>query len=210
MTTKELSQLSALHYLVDKHGKEEAFGKINKKLQKTNSDYKLEKLKRGVAVFRDKEGNSVMNLKGTDIRNHKDIISDIKLGLGLSKYDKQFQTRGKQIDNYLNTEQKGSVILTGHSLGSSIITQHLAKSPSALAKIKSAELFNTGYTIPFHNSLSPSIEKEHRKNLKKKITHHHIKGDILSHQLNEKAIGSVEVYDTDKGNKHSLSQFSEL
>jgi len=169
MTTKELSQLSALHYLVDKHGKQEAFGKINKKLEKSNSDYKLEKLKRGIAVFKDKEGNAVMNLKGTDIKNHKDIMSDIKLGLGLSKYDKQFQSRAKQIDNYLNNQQKGSVILTGHSLGSSIITQHLAKSPSTLSKIKSAELFNTGYTMPFHNSLSPSIDKEHRKNLKKKI-----------------------------------------
>ena len=210
MSNKQLSQLSSYHYLVDKYGKEKAFDKINNKLKKENSDYKLEKLKRGVAIYRDKDGNSVMNLKGTDIRNYKDIISDIKLGLGLSKYDKQFQSRGKQIENYLNQEQNGDITLIGHSLGSSIITHHLAKNPSSLSKIKSAELFNTGYTIPFHNELITGIDKQHRKNMKKKITHHRIKGDILSNTLGNISVGNVEAYETDEGNKHSLSHFSSV
>ena len=210
MTTQQLSKLSSYHYLVDKHGKEKAFDKINNRLKKDNSDYKLEKLKRGVAVYRHKDGDSVMNLKGTDIKNYKDIMSDIKLGLGLSKYDKQFQSRGKQIDNYLDKEKSGSVVLTGHSLGSSIITQHLSKSPSSLSKIKSAQLFNTGYTIPFHSELTTGIDKQHRKNMKKKITHHRIKGDIISNTLGNVSVGNVETYETDEGNKHSLSHFSSV
>ena len=58
MSTKELAKLSQLHYLVDKHGKKKGAKKIEKKLEGTG--YELEKLKRGVAVYRHKDGSSVL------------------------------------------------------------------------------------------------------------------------------------------------------
>ena len=76
MPTETYSKLSQLHYHVDKHGKKKATKKINKALEGT--DYSLEKLKRGVAVYRHKDGSSLVNVKGTDITNKKDILSDIK------------------------------------------------------------------------------------------------------------------------------------
>ena len=83
MVTKDLAQLSQLHYKVDKYGKKKATKRINKKLEGT--DYKLESLKRGVAVYRHKDGTSVLNSKGTDITNSKDILSDIKVEFGVSE-----------------------------------------------------------------------------------------------------------------------------
>ena len=124
MVTKDLAKLSQLHYKVDKYGKKKATKRINKKLEGT--DYKLESLKRGVAIYRHKDGTSVLNSKGTDITNSKDILSDIKLGLGLAKHDQQFKNRTKQIKAHLKKEEPESVTLTGHSLGASTITHAMA------------------------------------------------------------------------------------
>ena len=81
MPISNYAELSQLHYHVDKHGKKKGAKKINKALE--GSDYSLEKLKRGVAVYRHKDGSSVLNVKGTDVTNKRDILSDIRLGLGL-------------------------------------------------------------------------------------------------------------------------------
>jgi predicted alpha/beta-fold hydrolase len=95
-----------------------------------------------------------VNVKGTDITNKKDILSDIKLGLGLSKHDKQFSSRRKQIKDHMKNEDPNSVTLVGHSLGGSIVTSAMAKSKSIRENVKSAEVFNTGYTKEFGKELS--------------------------------------------------------
>jgi len=95
MPISNYAELSQLHYHVDKHGKKKGAKKIDKALE--GSDYSLEKLKRGVAVYRHKDGSSVLNVKGTDVTNKRDILSDIRLGLGLSKHDKQFSSRKNKL-----------------------------------------------------------------------------------------------------------------
>ena len=210
MSVKELSKLSQLHYKVDKYGKNKATKKINQKLE--NSDYKLESLKRGVAVYRHKDGSSVLNSKGTDIKNSKDILSDIKLGLGMAKYDKQFQNRTKQIKQHMKNEKPSSVTLSGHSLGASTITHAMAKSKSVRDNVKKAEVFNTGHTKLFNNELSNGLTGDDKKVLKSKLTHHHVVGDVISTSLTDKGtIGKVKKYNKEGSllEKHSLENFTD-
>ena len=172
------------------------------------TDYQLEKLKRGIAIYRHKDGSSVLNVKGTDIKNKKDILSDIKLGLGLSKHDKQFKSRKSQIKEYMKKEPSKSVTLTGHSLGGSIVTHSMAKSKSIRDNVKNAEVFNTGYTKEFNKELSQGLNKEDKATLKKKLVHNHTEGDLISSALTGRGtIGRVKKIKTDSANpleKHSI------
>ena len=211
MPISNYAELSQLHYHVDKHGKKKGAKKIDKALE--GSDYSLEKLKRGVAVYRHKDGSSVLNVKGTDVTNKRDILSDIRLGLGLSKHDKQFSSRKKQIKDHLKKEDPKSVTLTGHSLGGSIATSAMAKSKSVRDNVRSAELFNTGYTKEFNKEINKGLSKDDKKLLKNKLTHHHTEGDVISTALtNRGTIGRVKKIKSDDVNplkKHSLSNWTD-
>ena len=211
MPISNYAELSQLHYHVDKHGKKKGAKKIDKALE--GSDYSLEKLKRGVAVYRHKDGSSVLNVKGTDVTNKRDILSDIRLGLGLSKHDKQFSSRKKQIKDHLKNEDANSVTLTGHSLGGSIATSAMVKSKSVRDNVKSAELFNTGYTKAFNSELSKGLSKDDKKVLKQKLTHHHTSDDVISTALTNKGtIGRVKKIETKDASplaKHSLKNWTD-
>ena len=211
MPISNYAELSQLHYHVDKHGKKKGAKKIDKALE--GSDYSLEKLKRGVAVYRHKDGSSVLNVKGTDITNKRDILSDIRLGLGLSKHDKQFSSRKKQIKDHLKKEDPNSTILIGHSLGASVVTSAMAKSKSVRDNVKSVELFNTGYTKAFNSELSKGLSKDDKKLLKNKLTHHHVESDVISTALTGRGtIGRVKKIKSDDVNplkKHSLTNWTD-
>jgi hypothetical protein len=210
MSVKDLAKLSQLHYHVDKHGKTKATKKINKALE--GSDYELHKLKRGIAIYKNKnDGSMVLNSKGTDIKNSKDIMSDIRLGLGLQKYDKQFQNRTKQIKQFMKTQPSGSVTLTGHSLGASTVTHAMAKSKSVRDNVNKADVFNTGHTKLFNKSLSEGLSSDDQKVLKDKLVHHHVVGDVVSTGLvNRGTIGKVKKHKADGSltEKHSLNNFT--
>lgn len=211
MSTNELAKLSQLHYLVDRHGKKKGAKKIEKKLEGTG--YELEKLKRGVAVYRNKDtGESVLNVKGTDVKNRRDILSDIRLGLGLSSHDKQFKSRTKQIKEHMKNEDPNSITLTGHSLGASIVTSAMAKSKSVRDNVKSAHNFNSGYTKEFNKEISQGLKKEDKKILKDKMTHHHIENDVISTALTGRGtIGRVKKYKSEDASplkKHSLENWT--
>ena len=211
MSTSELAKLSQLHYLVDKHGKNKGAKKISKKLEGTG--YELEKLKRGVAVYRNKDtGESVLGVKGTDVKNRRDILSDIRLGLGLSSHDKQFKSRTKQIKEHMKKESPNSTILLGHSLGASIVTSAMAKSKSVRDNVKEVHNFNTGFTKEFNKEISQGLKKEDKKILKDKMTHHHIENDVISTALTGRGtIGRVKKYKSEDASplkKHSLENWT--
>jgi hypothetical protein len=211
MTTKELAKLSQLHYKIDKNSKKSATKKINKQLEGT--DYKLEKLNRGLAVYRHKDGTSVVNSKGTNIKNKSDLLSDIKLGLGFQKHDSQFQSRKKSIKKHMKGEAVGSVTLTGHSLGASIVTHAMSKSKSIRDNVKKAEVFNTGHTKAFNDENAKGLSKDDKAVLKKKLVHNHVVGDVISTNLtNSGTVGSVKKIQNKKGSlldKHSLENWTE-
>ena len=91
MDTKKYAQLTQLHYLIDKYpDQERAVKKINKKLIKRGlDDYKVETVNRGVLHYKNTKDNSnVISIKGTDKDYPRDLISDVKLGLGIQSSDK--------------------------------------------------------------------------------------------------------------------------
>ena len=209
-TINDMAKLNSIHYLVDKHGTKKGISKINKKLEGTN--YELDKLKRGVASFKNKtDGHHVITVKGTDITNKKDLISDIKLGLGFSKHDKQFKHRTNVIKN-IYKETEGDKYLTGHSLGASVITSAMAKSKSIRDNTKKAVGFNTGYTKAFHDEISKDLSKDDKKELNQKVEHHHVLSDVISTGLTKQRIGKLKKYDVDSINPlklHSLESIIE-
>ena len=190
-TSNDLAKLTQLHYLVDKHGKKKATKKINKKLDGTG--YEVTKLKRGVASFKHDDGHNVISVKGTDISQKKDLMSDLKLGLGISNSDKQFKHRRNEIKDVIK-QTDGDNYLTGHSLGGSIATSAMVKSKSIRDNVKEAHLFNTGYTKAFHDEMSTGLKKTDKKELKDKVTHHRTKSDVISNALGSHHIGKVETY----------------
>ena len=136
-----------------------------------------------------KDKSNVISIKGTDKYNPRDLISDVKLGLGIQSSDKQFKERRKQVkDIYRN--HNGDKFITGQSLGSSIAIDMLSKSKSTLENTKKAMLFNTRYTSAFHNSIKP--HKDTKKQMKEKIIHNHTKGDIISTALTDKRHGTLK------------------
>lgn len=211
MDTKKYAQLTQLHYLIDKYpDQERAEKKINKKLIKRGfNDYKVETVNRGVLHYKNTKDNSnVISIKGTDKYNPRDLISDVKLGLGIQSSDKQFKERRKQVKE-IYRNHSGDKYITGHSLGSSIATDMLSKSKSLLDNTKKAMLYNTGYTSAFHNSIKP--DKETKKQMRDKIIHNHTKGDIISTTLTDKRHGTLKTIKVNSSNPlelHSLKPYT--
>ena len=158
------AKLNKLHYRIaqgTKKDKEKAIKKADK------LGYEVASHKRGVAHFKSKgeDGHSVVTIKGTDPSNKKDLLSDLKLAVGLSKTDKQFKHRTKEIKKvYSGIDADKDKYLTGHSLGGSIVTHAMAKSKSIRDNTKKATTFNAGYTPAFHAELSKDLRKKTRKN----------------------------------------------
>jgi predicted alpha/beta superfamily hydrolase len=140
----------------------------------------------------------------------KDLISDVKLGLGISREDKQFIRRTNQMKNYIK-DNTGEHHIMGHSLGGSIGTSMLAKSKTIRDNVKSANFYNTGYTPAFHKELTTGMTPKIARELNKKITHHHVIGDPISMFLGSGAVGKVKKYQNNIVNpldKHSINFFS--
>ena len=212
-TTSDLAYMTQLHYLVDRFDKDKATRKINRKLVKHGlKDYSVQSLDRGILHYKNKVDNSnVISVKGTNVFNFNDIASDIKLGLGFSKTDRQFRDRKNEIKRiYKNNE--GTNTLVGHSLGSSIITNAMVRSKSIRDNTNKAVNYNTGYTSLFNNELNKGLSKEDKKQLNKKIIHNQVRGDIISESLKLNSIGKVKTIGVASVNPlqlHSLENFIE-
>ena len=212
-TTSDLAYMTQLHYLVDKYDNDKATRKINRKLAKHGlKDYSVESLNRGILHYKNKIDNSnVISVKGTNPLNVKDLMSDVKLGLGFSKHDKQFRDRKNEIKRIYKSST-GDNYLTGHSLGGSIATNAMVRSKSIRDNTKHTEVFNTGYTPLFHAELTKGLTKEDKKQLNKKIIQNHTKLDIISESLNAGSIGKVKKIGVASVNPltlHSLENFIE-
>jgi hypothetical protein len=199
--------LARLHYSVKTEKDPAAY--VREQLK--GSDYQLENLNRGVAHYkRISDGSHHVSIKGTDPNMFKDLVSDFKLGVGLGGTDKQFKRRTNQVKEIYRNNPEGDKYIVGHSLGGSIGTHMIAKSKGIRAATKQADFFNTGYTPAFHNELRRGLSKDDKKELKSKVTHHHILGDVVSSSLLQKAIGKIKPYKIKSGDllkKHAVSSF---
>ncbi len=207
-TIDNMAKLSQIHYNVDSKKSKK---RITKKADKLG--YDVVSFNRGVIHYKNRDEQfNVINIKGTDITNFKDLISDAKLGLGLSSGDKQFKDRRNEIKRIYRDTQGQENYLTGHSLGGSIGLSSMVKSKSIRDNTKKAYLYNTGYTKLFHDELSKDLKKQDKKELKDKVLHLHTKGDVVSTALTDKSIGDVKVVKPQKDatllQKHSLKNFT--
>jgi hypothetical protein len=206
-----LPKLNKLHYLIDRSKtKEQAEKKIRNELK--NTDNELVKLQRGVAHYKNnKTGQHTIAIKGTDKTNIKDLISDVKLGLGLSSNDKQFKKRKNDIKRILKENPDDEFTLTAHSLGSSVGLMAM-KNKGIRDRISNAQLYNTGYTPAFHKEMIQGLTKDDLKEMKNKITHHHVIGDPISSYLLKERVGELKKYNsenklTEPLKNHSLDNF---
>ena len=204
---KQMAKLTQYTYLMDgKKGKK----KISSKADKLG--YDVISVNNGIVHYKNREeGYNVVAVKGTNITNMKDLVSDAKIGLGITSGDKQFKSRRNDIKNiYKNSD--GDNYLTGHSLGSSIVLSSLAKSKSIRDNTKASYGYNTGYTQSFHDELSKGLSKTDKKEIKAVHTNFHTKNDIISTALTDKSLGDLKVIKADKGatllEKHSLKNFT--
>ena len=199
--------LARLHYSVKTEKDPAAY--VREQLK--GSDYELQNLNRGVAHFtRKSDGSHHVSIKGTDPNMFKDLVSDFKLGVGLGGTDKQFKRRTNQVKEIYRNNPEGDKYIVGHSLGGSIGTHMMTKSKGIRSSTKQADFFNTGYSPAFHNELRSGLSKEDKKELKSKVTHHTILGDVVSSSLLQKAIGKVRPYKIKSGDllkKHAISSF---
>ena len=200
---KQHKKLSNLHYLVDK-------GQIEKAKKKAlKLGYETKSIDRGLAHFQ-KDNHNVLSVKGTNPTNFRDLVSDLKIGIGLTTKDKQFKDRKKKVKKILKTiPDTESVNMTSHSLGGSIATSMMSHSKSIRDKVDKLDTFNTGYTKQFHKEIKKDITPAVRKELNSKITHHVVSGDVISEPLRSGAVGAVKTYKADKDasllQRHSLN-----
>ena len=207
-TKAQLAKLNKLHYRIadgDKKDREKALKKVDK------IGFSVESAKRGVAHFKSKDPADVyhvVTIKGTDVAQKKDLLSDIHLAIGKSSSDKQFKRRTNEIKKiYKGIDNNEDKYLTGHSLGGSIVSHAMAKSKSIRDATKQATTYNAGYTNAFHQELKKDLTKDDKKELKSKLVHYHNKGDPISASLTDDAIGKVKTSSGKAASPHSLDNF---
>ena len=202
------AKLNKLHYRMAQGTKKEKAKAVAKA---DKMGYAVESSKRGVAHFKSKgeDGHHVVTIKGTDPSNKKDLLSDLKLAVGLSRTDKQFKNRTKQVKKiYAGIDDDGDKMLTGHSLGGSLVSSMMAKSKSIRDNTTKATTFNAGSTMAFNKEISKDLTKEDKKELKKKLLHHHVKGDVISASLTMgPQVGKVKTQSGKASSAHSLDNF---
>jgi len=205
---KTMSKLTQATYLMDKKkGKK----RISKKADALGFD--VVSVNNNIVHYKNRnEGYNVLAVKGTNITNMKDLVSDAKIGLGITSGDKQFKSRRNDIKRIYRDTQGQDNYLTSHSLGSSIALSSLVKSKSIRDNTKASYGFNTGYTPAFHQELSKGLSKQEKKEIKNIHTDYHVKGDLVSTHLTNESIGNVKVVKPSKGSdlleKHSLTNFT--
>ena len=208
----ESAKISNIHYIYqDRPNKQRANKMAKRKLGRIG--YELDERNTDADVLTAKKGNNVhINYSGTNIRNPRDIISDAALASGVQRINPQFKERRQKTRNIMRQYgDDNSYSLGGHSLGGSIAMNTVGQSKSIRDRVKKVDVFNPGYTLPFHQSIK--VDKPVKKELDKKVTVHRVKGDIVSAYANkDTAFGAVAEYthkdnNSDLSDKHALDTF---
>jgi len=176
--------------------------------------YELDSANTNKDVLTATRANNVhINYTGTNVNNPRDLLSDVALGVGVQRSNKDFNDRRKKTRDIMR--QYGDdkdYSLGGHSLGGSHALNNMSQSKSIRDRVNKVHVFNPGYTKPFHESIK--VNKETKKELDKKVNVHRVKSDIVSaHANKETAFGNVFEYkhedkDADLFDKHSLDTFT--
>ena len=214
----EAAQIAKIHYRYqvgenrlrqDKYAKRK-LGRLGYELDSANTNKDV--------LTATRANNVHINYTGTNVNNPRDILSDVALGIGVQRSNKDFNDRRKktrdimrQYDNKF--EGKADYSLGGHSLGSSHALNIMSQSKSIRDRVNKVHVFNPGYTKPFHESIK--VDRDTKKQLDKKVNIHRVSGDVVSaHAHKETAFGNVFEYKADKDadlfDKHSLDTFTNV
>ena len=177
--------------------------------------YNLDSANTNKDVLTATRGDNVhINFTGTNVNNPRDLLSDVALATGVQRSNQDFTNRRKKTRDIMRQYgDNKDYSLGGHSLGSSHALNMLSQSKSIRDRVKTAHLFNPGYTLPFHNSIK--VDKDTKRQLDKKVNIHRVRGDVVSaHANKETAFGNVFEYKADKDadlyDKHNLETFREV
>jgi len=177
--------------------------------------YELDSANTNKDVLTATRANNVhINYTGTNVNNPRDLLSDVALGVGVQRSNKDFNDRRKKTRDIMR--QYGDdkdYSLGGHSLGGSHALNNMSQSKSIRDRVKSVHVFNPGFTKPFHESIK--VDRDTKKQLDKKVNIHRVRGDVVSaHANKETAFGNVFEYKADKDadlfEKHSLDTFTNV
>jgi len=176
--------------------------------------YELDSANTNKDVLTATRANNVhINYTGTNVNNPRDLLSDVALGVGVQRSNKDFNDRRKKTRDIMR--QYGDdkdYSLGGHSLGGSHALNNMSQSKSIRDRVNKVHVFNPGYSKPFHESIK--VDRDTKKQLDKKVNMHRVRGDVVSaHANKETAFGNVFEYkhedkDADLFDKHSLDTFT--
>ena len=210
----ESAEIAKIHYryqVGENREKQDKYAK--RKLGRLG--YNLDSANTNKDVLTATRGDNVhINFTGTNVNNPRDLLSDVALATGVQRSNQDFTNRRKKTRDIMRQYgDNKDYSLGGHSLGSSHALNMLSQSKSIRDRVKTAHLFNPGYTLPFHNSIK--VDKETKRQLDKKVNIHRVKGDVVSaHANKETAFGNVFEYKADKDadlyDKHNLETFREV
>ena len=140
----------------------------------------------------------IISHRGTDTtgkKTYKEIKADLSLALGLQKHDPEFKKRTNRTKAIVKKHPDDSFKLSGHSFGGSSATHAITNSSVLRNRIDTVDTYNGGFTPLFTNALKHGSKV--KKDLKGRVTHHRVKGDIVSEGLRiTKPVGKVMEHTT--------------
>tara|TARA_R110000787_G_scaffold234035_4_gene340920 strand:+ start:1463 stop:2164 length:702 start_codon:yes stop_codon:yes gene_type:complete len=135
----------------------------------------------------------VISHRGTDTsgkKTFKEIKGDVSLALGLQDHDPEFKKRTNRTKAIVKKHPDDSFKMSGHSFGGSTATHAITNSSMLRGRIDSVDTYNAGMTPLFTNALKHGAKV--KRDLKDRVTHHRVKGDIVSEGLRiTKPVGRV-------------------
>lgn len=218
MTIKvnEAAKITQAHYRYQTGlNRERQDREVQKKLGRIG--YNLDKKNTDKDVLTATKGNNVhISFTGTDTSSPRDLLSDVALAVGIQRTNPQFKQRRQKTRQIMREYgDDKEYTMSGHSLGSSIALDTMARSKSIRDRVSTVHAFNPGYTGAFHNSIKPT-DKKVKKELDKKVNIHRVRGDVVSaHANKEVAFGNLFEYksqdkDDDLLEKHGLANFTDV
>ncbi len=199
---KAYAKLAEGSYEMGEKGKsrEERISAINKQVEGTGFSVVDDKryTNPNMTTYKNEETGEInVSHRGTHVQGRKglkDIRNDIAFGLGLTSVDPRFKRRTKNTERVIRDLAPEKFTMAGHSLGGGSVKYAIANSRTIRKNLHSAETFNSAANPVLNADLQVSAKD--KKELDKKVTHHRIKGDVVSAGLNQSVpFGKVKRYD---------------
>lgn len=198
---KNYAKLSEATYTIGDKGvsREERIASANKQVAGTGFAVVDDKryTNPNLTTYKNQETGEVhVAHRGTHVggrKGLKDIRNDIAFGLGLTKVDPRFRRRTKATERIIKDLQPEKFSLSGHSLGGGTVQHAIANSRKIRQNLTEAHTFNSAANPVLNADLQ--VSKKDAKQLQDKVTHHRIKGDVVSAGFNASVpFGKVKKY----------------